>query len=42
VPLVYCPQADDRIVIIASKAGAPANPDWYPDLEANPQITVEV
>jgi deazaflavin-dependent oxidoreductase (nitroreductase family) len=32
----------DRIVIIASKAGAPSNPDWYYNLVANPDVTVEL
>jgi deazaflavin-dependent oxidoreductase (nitroreductase family) len=32
----------DRIVIIASKAGAPSNPDWYYNLLANPEVTVEL
>lgn len=41
-PLVYFPQPDGQIVIIASKAGAPTNPDWYHNLKANPKITVEV
>jgi deazaflavin-dependent oxidoreductase (nitroreductase family) len=40
-PLVYS-RDGDRIVIIASKAGAPKNPDWYHNLVANPVITVEV
>jgi deazaflavin-dependent oxidoreductase (nitroreductase family) len=40
-PLVYLPDGD-RIVIFASKAGAPTNPDWYHNLKANPQVTVEV
>ncbi len=31
----------DRIVIVASKAGAPTNPDWYYNLLANPVVTVE-
>jgi deazaflavin-dependent oxidoreductase (nitroreductase family) len=40
-PLVY--QADgDRVVIFASKAGAPDNPDWYHNLVANPDVTIEV
>jgi deazaflavin-dependent oxidoreductase (nitroreductase family) len=40
-PLVY--QADgDRLVIFGSAAGAPANPDWYHNLVANPEVTVEV
>ena len=41
-PLVYFPQPDGRIVIIASKAGAPTNPDWYHNLKANPKIDVEI
>jgi deazaflavin-dependent oxidoreductase (nitroreductase family) len=41
-PLVYFPQADGQMVIIASKAGAPTNPDWYHNLKANPKIDVEV
>ncbi|HVA77265.1 MAG TPA: nitroreductase family deazaflavin-dependent oxidoreductase [Candidatus Binataceae bacterium] len=40
-PLVYT-RDGERIVIIASKAGAPKHPDWYHNLIANPVITVEV
>lgn len=29
-------------VIIASKGGAPTHPDWYHNLVANPEVTVEV
>jgi len=32
----------DRFVVIASKGGAPTNPDWYYNLIANPLVTVEV
>jgi deazaflavin-dependent oxidoreductase (nitroreductase family) len=32
----------DRYVIIASKAGAPTNPDWFHNLVANPRATIEV
>lgn len=32
----------DKYVIVASKAGAPENPDWYHNLLANPVATVEV
>ena len=28
--------------IIASKGGAPSNPDWYYNLKANPDVEVEV
>ena len=30
------------LVIIASKAGAPSHPDWYHNLVAHPDVTVEV
>lgn len=32
----------DRLVIIASKGGAPENPDWYHNLLANPKVTLEI
>ncbi len=31
-----------RIVVIASRGGAPTHPDWYRNLVANPEVTVEV
>lgn len=40
-PLVYLPD-DNRLVVFASKGGAPTNPDWYHNLLAHPQVTVEV
>ncbi|HEY5004028.1 MAG TPA: nitroreductase family deazaflavin-dependent oxidoreductase, partial [Ktedonobacteraceae bacterium] len=40
-PLVY--QLDgDRIIIVASHLGAPKHPDWYHNLVAHPQVTIEV
>jgi deazaflavin-dependent oxidoreductase (nitroreductase family) len=40
-PLVY--QADGgRYVIFASKAGDPNNPDWYHNLKAHPNVSIEV
>jgi deazaflavin-dependent oxidoreductase (nitroreductase family) len=41
-PLVYQPGDDDSIYIFASAAGRPANPDWYGNLIAAGQATVEV
>jgi deazaflavin-dependent oxidoreductase (nitroreductase family) len=32
----------DRILVIASNIGAPRHPDWYLNLVADPQVTVEV
>jgi deazaflavin-dependent oxidoreductase (nitroreductase family) len=40
-PLMYLPDGD-RMLIFASKGGAPTNPDWYHNLLAHPQTTVEV
>ena len=40
-PLMYLPNGDD-VVIFASKAGAPSNPDWYYNLVANPDATIEI
>ena len=40
-PLVYKPDGD-RMLVIASKAGAPTHPAWYHNLLANPRIDVEV
>lgn len=40
-PLVYLPDGE-RWVIIASKGGAPKNPDWYYNLLAHPEIPIEV
>lgn len=39
-PLVYTSDGE-RMVIIASKGGAPTNPDWYYNLKANPLVEVE-
>jgi deazaflavin-dependent oxidoreductase (nitroreductase family) len=41
-PLVAQPLAGGRYAIFASKGGAPAHPDWYHNLRANPQVTYEV
>jgi deazaflavin-dependent oxidoreductase (nitroreductase family) len=40
-PVVYLADGE-RIVIFASKAGAPTNPAWYHNLLANNSATVEV
>lgn len=41
-PLMYRPGDDDRIHIFASAAGATTNPDWFHNLEANPDVTIEI
>ena len=40
-PLVYTTD-NGHWVVIASKGGAPTHPDWYYNLRANPEVTVEV
>ena len=39
---VACVKDGDRLAVIASKGGAPTNPDWYYNVTANPLVTVEV
>lgn len=40
-PLAYSTDGD-KLVIAASKGGAPVNPDWYFNLVAHPIVTVEL
>jgi deazaflavin-dependent oxidoreductase (nitroreductase family) len=40
-PVAYQRVGDD-LAVFASKAGADTNPDWYHNLLANPETTVEV
>jgi deazaflavin-dependent oxidoreductase (nitroreductase family) len=40
-PVMYTDDGE-RLLVYASKAGAPTNPAWYHNLVANPRVTVEV
>lgn len=40
-PVGYFPDGGDRILVIASAGGSPKHPDWYVNLLAHPQVTVE-
>ena len=40
-PMMYIPDGE-RVLVIASNAGAPSHPDWYRNLVAHPEVTVEV
>ena len=40
-PVMFHPDGD-RVVVMASNAGAPKPPDWYANLRANPSVRVEV
>lgn len=39
-PLGVLPDGD-RLVLVASNGGAPRHPDWYLNLRANPDVTVQ-
>lgn len=40
-PMMYMADGD-RLLVFASKGGAPTHPDWYHNLVADPRVTVEV
>jgi deazaflavin-dependent oxidoreductase (nitroreductase family) len=40
-PLVY-QQVGSDVAIFASKGGAPTNPDWFHNVKAHPEVTVEI
>jgi deazaflavin-dependent oxidoreductase (nitroreductase family) len=39
-PLAF-QQLGDSVAVFASKGGAPTNPDWYHNLLAHPDVTIE-
>lgn len=40
-PVMYLKDGD-RYLVFASKGGAPTNPDWYHNLKAHPDLSIEV
>jgi len=40
-PLAYTTD-NDRLVVMASKGGAPTHPDWFYNVRSNPDVTVEL
>lgn len=40
-PLIHRTDGD-RWVVVASKGGAPEHPGWFKNLQANPEVTIEV
>jgi deazaflavin-dependent oxidoreductase (nitroreductase family) len=40
-PMMYIPDGN-RLLVIASNNAAPRHPDWYHNLIAHPEVTVEV
>ncbi len=41
-PLFYGETGDGGYIIVASKGGAPAHPQWYLNLQAHPEVEVQV
>ena len=41
MPLIYG-EGEGGYVLIASKGGAPAHPDWYFNLQANPEVQIKL
>ena len=41
-PVMYRDLGDDGVAVFASKAGAPTNPDWFHNLAAHRDATIEV
>jgi deazaflavin-dependent oxidoreductase (nitroreductase family) len=39
-PMMYV-KVDDKLLVVASNAGAAKNPDWFRNLVAHPHVTVE-
>jgi deazaflavin-dependent oxidoreductase (nitroreductase family) len=40
-PMMWIPDGD-RLLVIASNAGAPRDPDWFRNLQTDPHVTVEI
>jgi len=41
LPLLYLADGD-RVILVASQGGLPANPLWYRNIQADPEVTVQV
>ena len=41
-PLAYQDLGEGKVAVFASKGGAPTNPDWYHNVQANPDVTAEI
>src|ERR1051326_2650279 len=41
-PLACQRLSDDAVAVFASKGGAPTHPDWFHNVVANPDVTVEI
>ncbi len=41
-PVAYQRLSPDSVAVFASMGGAPTNPDWFHNLVANPDVSVEI
>jgi deazaflavin-dependent oxidoreductase (nitroreductase family) len=41
-PVAYQRLSEESVAVFGSKGGAPTNPDWYHNVVANPDVTVEL
>jgi deazaflavin-dependent oxidoreductase (nitroreductase family) len=41
-PLAYQVLEEGSLAVFASKGGGPTNPDWFHNVQANPEVTVEL
>jgi deazaflavin-dependent oxidoreductase (nitroreductase family) len=41
-PLIYRDWTDNAYLVVASKGGAPEPPDWYLNLQADPDVEVQI
>ncbi len=41
-PMMYQDLGDGSVAVFASKAGAPDNPAWFHNVQANPEVTAEI
>ena len=41
-PVAFQRLSEGSVAVFASKGGSPTNPDWYHNVVANPDVTVEL
>ncbi|MGH2686995.1 MAG: nitroreductase family deazaflavin-dependent oxidoreductase [Actinomycetota bacterium] len=41
-PLAYQDLSDGSFAVFGSRGGSPRNPDWYHNVQVNPEVTVEL
>lgn len=41
-PLIYAPHEDGAVTVVASKGGADEPPGWYSNIQADPEVEVQI